>query len=97
MVFVREGIINFHASRLKLVSKFYDVHVHAETGRSVHAGIGEMLGMNSGIGVRKWIDANPQGRDDLNRASEVLYAELMIAEESWPHSSIEDDKSLPAA
>ena len=62
---MREGIINFHASRLKLVSKFYDVHVHAETGRSVQAGIGEVLGTKSCKGVREWVDANSCSRDDL--------------------------------
>ena len=80
-------------SRLKLVSEFHNVHVHAETGRSVQAGIGEVSGAKSGKGVREWVDANSRSRDDLNRASEVLHAECVVAEESCPRSGVEGDKS----
>ena|ERR1041385_6606950 len=41
----------FGTPKLKLVSKFHDVHVHAETGRSVETGIGEVLGTKPGKGV----------------------------------------------
>src|SRR6185295_18080775 len=85
------------ASRLKLVSKFHDVHVHAETGRSVEAGIGEVLGTKPGKGVREWIDANSRRRDDLNRASEVLCPEFVVAEKPSSRSGVEGNKSPPAA
>ena len=75
-LFTREGIASLATSWLKPVSKFYDVHVHTETGRSVQAGIGEVLDPKAGIGVREWIDANSRGRDDLNRPPEVLHANL---------------------
>ena len=83
-------------SGLELVAKFYDVHVHAETGRSVQAGIGEVLEPKASIGVGKGIDTNPRGRDDLNRPSEVLCAERVVAEESGSSSGVEGDKSVPA-
>jgi hypothetical protein len=83
-------------SGLELVAKFYDVHVHAETGRSVQAGIGEVLEPKASIGVGKRIDTNPRGRDDLNRASEVLCAERVVAEESCPSADVEGDKPPPS-
>ena len=46
-----EGIASPAASGLELVSKFYDVHVHAEAGWSVQAGIGEVLNPKSSIGM----------------------------------------------
>ena len=45
-------------SGLEPVSKLHDVHVHAETGRSVQAGIGEVLDPKTGIGMLEWTHAN---------------------------------------
>src|SRR4029077_6268934 len=84
-------------SGLEPVAKFYDVHVHAETGRSVQAGIGEVLDAKPGVGMRQWISADPRGRDDLNRSPEVLCTERVIAEESCPSADVEGDKPSPAA
>jgi hypothetical protein len=83
-------------SGLEPTSKLDDVHVHAETGRAVQTGIGEVLDSKAGIGVRKWIDTNSRSCDDLNRSPEVLCAERVVAEESCSSPSIEADKSIPA-
>jgi hypothetical protein len=49
-VYLRRSI-SLAAPGLELISKFYDVHIHAETGGSVQAGIGEVLNSKSGIGM----------------------------------------------
>ena len=60
----------------KLISDLHDVHIPADSGGSVQAGIGEVLGSKSGIGVGDWIDANPQGHGEqwsgLGRASDQI-------------------------
>jgi hypothetical protein len=58
-LFTFEGIASLAATALELIPKFHDVHVHAEAGRSVQAGIGKVLDPKAGIGMREWIHANP--------------------------------------
>ena len=58
-LFTCEEFANLVTSWLKPVSKLYDVHIHAETGGSVQAGIGKVLDSKAGIGMREWIHANP--------------------------------------
>jgi hypothetical protein len=91
-----EGIAGRATSWLIPVFEFYDLHVHAGPGRSVQAGIGEVLDPKARIGMRERIHANSRGCDELNRTPEVLYAERMVAEESCSHSGIEGDKAIPA-
>ena len=84
-------------SASKSVAELHNIEVDAETGGSVQTGIGEVLEPESGIGVGKWIDANTNGCDDLNRTSEILVAEFVVAEKSRACSSVEGEKSVPAA
>jgi hypothetical protein len=56
---VRTPLADFFSILLEPVSEFCDVHVHAETCRSVQAGIGEVLDPKAGIGMRERIHANP--------------------------------------
>ena len=82
---------------LKSVTGLDDVHVDAETVRSVHPCIGEVLDTKSSVGVRDRIDEYPRGGDDLNRTAEVLSAIFVSAEESHSYPCVEGYESVPAA
>ena len=65
---------------LESVAKLYDVQIHTKAGRSIQAGIGEVLEAKAGIHMRYWVNADSHGRDELNRPPEVLFTELVPAE-----------------
>ena len=56
-----------------------------------------MLDTKTGLGASKWTNLSRHSRDKLNRITEVVHSECMVAEESCSYSGVEGDQSLPAA
>ena len=65
------------------------MHVDTEAGATISAGIGEMLEAIPCETTRNEIEANAGCADDLNRASEVLLAVFIVAEECRPASHVD--------
>jgi len=82
---------------LKSVAGFDDIHVDAETVRSVYACVGDVMDTKAGVGVRDWIDDDPGGGGDLNRTAEVLIAVVVSTEKSQAHPGVDGHESIPAA
>ena len=88
---------SLRAGALKSVAGLDDVHIDAETVRSIYPCIGEILDTKSCVGVRDRIDEYPGRTDDLNRTAEVLSAILVPAEKSGAHPDINGHESVLAA